>query len=147
MRALRRRYPQIYQSNDKLLIDPATIIVAREDFLSAVRGASLVLSPLFYAYRLVLIASVTADITPASHRVTAAPGRPLNATIAPLLRERVSDVLALVDVSIPAAHAQRTLGVGRGVGQAAAVAAAAPRPYRPRLLVHGPSGMQDESNS
>jgi SpoVK/Ycf46/Vps4 family AAA+-type ATPase len=47
MRALRRRYPQIYQSNDKLLIDPATIIVAREDFLSAVRGASLFFSPLF----------------------------------------------------------------------------------------------------
>lgn len=38
MRALRRRYPQIYKSAEKLLIDPSTIVVAREDLVSAFRG-------------------------------------------------------------------------------------------------------------
>ena len=40
MRALRRRYPQIYRSNDRLLIDPASIVVGRPDFLDAVKGTS-----------------------------------------------------------------------------------------------------------
>jgi SpoVK/Ycf46/Vps4 family AAA+-type ATPase len=52
LHALRRRYPQIYDSDEKLLIDPRTIAVERGDFESALSA-----------------------ITPASHRSAAAHAR------------------------------------------------------------------------
>jgi hypothetical protein len=36
-----RRYPQIYESSEKLLIDPAQITLTRADFFQAMRGSSL----------------------------------------------------------------------------------------------------------
>jgi ATPase family AAA domain-containing protein 2 len=66
LRALRRHYPQIYETDDKLLIDPQKVSVTRHDFLAAAVG-----------------------ITPASHRSAAAHARldfsPLNSTILYLL--------------------------------------------------------------
>lgn len=38
LHALRRHYPQIYDSNDKLLVDPASVRVSRTDFLSAFKA-------------------------------------------------------------------------------------------------------------
>ena len=35
LHALRRHYPQIYDTHDKLLVDPAAVRVARPDFLAA----------------------------------------------------------------------------------------------------------------
>ena len=52
LHALRRRYPQIYDSDEKLLIDPGTIAVEHTDFESALSA-----------------------ITPASHRSAAAHAR------------------------------------------------------------------------
>ena len=52
--ALRRRYPQIYESDDKLLIDPGQILPGRVDFRAAMEA-----------------------ITPASHRSAQAHARPL----------------------------------------------------------------------
>ena len=52
LHALRRRYPQIYESDEKLLIDPASIAVERQDFVAAL-----------------------SCITPASHRSAAAHAR------------------------------------------------------------------------
>ncbi len=52
LHALRRRYPQIYDSDDKLLIDPASIAVEQQDFVAAL-----------------------SSITPASHRSAAAHAR------------------------------------------------------------------------
>ena len=50
--SLRRHYPQIYDADDKLLIDPGRVRVQRRDFLSAFQS-----------------------ITPASHRSSAANAR------------------------------------------------------------------------
>jgi SpoVK/Ycf46/Vps4 family AAA+-type ATPase len=50
--SLRRHYPQIYDADDKLLIDPGRVRVQRRDFLSAFQ-----------------------TITPASHRSAAANAR------------------------------------------------------------------------
>lgn len=36
--ALRRRYPQIYESNDKLLIDVNSIEVMKKDFIKAMKS-------------------------------------------------------------------------------------------------------------
>ena len=44
LRALRRRYPQIYQSSEKLLINPASITIERRDFLAAIRGIESVIT-------------------------------------------------------------------------------------------------------
>ena len=52
LHALRRRYPQIYDSDEKLLIDPASIAVEQQDFVAAL-----------------------SSITPASHRSAAAHAR------------------------------------------------------------------------
>lgn len=49
---MRRHYPQIYDSDEKLLIDPSRVAVTRRDFLSAFTA-----------------------ITPASHRSAAAHAR------------------------------------------------------------------------
>ncbi len=38
LHALRRQYPQIYDTHDKLLVDPATVRVSRTDFLSAFKA-------------------------------------------------------------------------------------------------------------
>lgn len=38
LHALRRQYPQIYDTNDKLLVDPASVRVSRTDFLAALKA-------------------------------------------------------------------------------------------------------------
>jgi hypothetical protein len=40
--ALRRRYPQIYDSDDKLVVEPDAVVVEREDFLTAHGGGLVV---------------------------------------------------------------------------------------------------------
>ena len=52
LHALRRSYPQIYEADEKLLVDPKTVHVGEEDFEAAQLA-----------------------ITPASHRAAAAPAR------------------------------------------------------------------------
>jgi len=37
MRALRRRYPQIYDSSQKLIIQQSEVVVLRQDFVEAMR--------------------------------------------------------------------------------------------------------------
>ena len=60
--ALRRRYPQIYESDDKLVIDPGQVVPSRVDFRYAMEA-----------------------ITPASHRAAQAHARPLGPLRSPLL--------------------------------------------------------------
>lgn len=40
MNAVQRRYPQIYQSNDRLLLKPETIAVGLRDFMVAIKSTS-----------------------------------------------------------------------------------------------------------
>ena len=60
--ALRRRYPQVYNSKDKLLLDLSQINVKRRDFEQAVQR-----------------------LVPASQRSAMASGKPLSSVITPLL--------------------------------------------------------------
>lgn len=60
--ALRRRYPQVYNSKDKLLLDMSQINVGRRDFMQAVQR-----------------------LVPASQRGCSPAGKPLSATVLPLL--------------------------------------------------------------
>ncbi|ELR23653.1 ATPase, AAA domain containing protein [Acanthamoeba castellanii str. Neff] len=73
LRAVRRVYPQIYESPDKLLIDIENIKVTRADFITAMK-----------------------KITPASHRSATTHAASLSPTFQPLLEK---DLAALCDLA------------------------------------------------
>ncbi|XP_065332811.1 ATPase family AAA domain-containing protein 2-like isoform X1 [Cloeon dipterum] len=62
LHSVRRRYPQIYKSEQKLLIDPTQVMVKEEDFFKAKSG-----------------------IIPASQRVSRCPGRKISSLLGDLL--------------------------------------------------------------
>ncbi|XP_060915208.1 ATPase family AAA domain-containing protein 2-like isoform X2 [Labrus mixtus] len=80
--ALRRRYPQIYGTSQKLLLDVSSIAVSSCDFLSAMR-----------------------KMTPSSHRLAASPAKPLSAVVQPLLGAALQDILEALQRLFP--HAQK----------------------------------------
>lgn len=81
LHALRRRYPQIYTSNDKLIIDVNAIEVNAKDFSRAMEG-----------------------IVPASQRSVTSPGRSLCQSVKPLLVNDLQKALSVLFDSFPAAH-------------------------------------------
>ena len=76
--ALRRRYPQIYESDDKLLIDPGRVVPNRADFRAAMDA-----------------------ITPASHRSAQAHARPLGPLRAPLLGPTLDELVEATKTAFP----------------------------------------------
>ncbi|KAM0894917.1 hypothetical protein ACQ4PT_024173 [Festuca glaucescens] len=112
IRAFREKYPQVYTSDDKFVIDVDSVRVQKNHFLEAM-----------------------STITPAAHRGSIVHSRPLSPVIAPCLNrhlekimERISDVfpyLSSSDVSKCAA-----LSYGSSISLV----------YRPRLLICGVEG-------
>jgi SpoVK/Ycf46/Vps4 family AAA+-type ATPase len=117
--ALRRRYPQIYDSEHKLMIDPGQVRVEKTDFFTAFK-----------------------NITPASHRAAASPGRPLPPAVGPALLSHLQAALGqLQRVFPPAAACLRDGGGARPGGAARALGGLASLCLqRPRLLIAGPPG-------
>ncbi|KAM6283304.1 ATPase family AAA domain-containing protein 2 isoform 2-T2 [Porphyrio hochstetteri] len=76
--ALRRRYPQIYRSNEKLQLDVASIKIAAKDFLLAMQ-----------------------KIAPASQRALASPGRALSSISKPLLEKSLARILQALQRVFP----------------------------------------------
>ncbi|XP_062841357.1 ATPase family AAA domain-containing protein 2-like [Trichomycterus rosablanca] len=76
--ALRRRYPQIYTSSQKLLLDVSSINVEGRDFLSAMR-----------------------KIVPASQRAVASPAKALTPVIQPLLANTLNNALKALQKVFP----------------------------------------------
>ncbi|KAF9180594.1 ATPase AAA domain-containing protein 2B [Haplosporangium sp. Z 767] len=74
LKAIRRRYPQIYESNEKLQIDASTIVVEEIDMLKSAKS-----------------------LTPASYRVTGATASPLPPSITPLLEDQCNRICQTVD--------------------------------------------------
>ncbi|XP_034777052.2 ATPase family AAA domain-containing protein 2B-like [Acipenser ruthenus] len=83
--ALRRRYPQIYASSQKLQLDVSSIVLGPQDF--------------YYAMR---------SIVPASQRAMVPPGKALSSVIRPLLQSTFSGILATLHKVFP--HAELSLG-------------------------------------
>jgi SpoVK/Ycf46/Vps4 family AAA+-type ATPase len=76
LNAVQRRYPQIYKSNEKLLIKPETITIAPKDFMISIR-----------------------KMVPSSERSTTTGAAPLPKSVEPLLRhpfDMIKKVLAEV---------------------------------------------------
>ena len=81
--ALRRRYPQIYTSSDKLQIDVSTINVSARDF--------------FYGMK---------NIVPTAQRSVTSPGRALSVKMAPLLQSLFSEILSSLNEIFPSVLSQ-----------------------------------------
>ena len=78
LNAVQRRYPQIYKSNEKLQIDPKTIIITAKDFMISVK-----------------------KMVPSSERSTSSGAAPLPRHIEPLLRHPLSTIENLVADILP----------------------------------------------
>jgi SpoVK/Ycf46/Vps4 family AAA+-type ATPase len=84
--ALRRRYPQVYDSNKKLLLDVNSIEITCKDFFRA-----------------------TKNIVPAFQRSVASPARALSEIIQPLLENTLMKALAILAKIFPQAHTKKSM--------------------------------------
>lgn len=126
--AIQRRYPQIYQSKDKLLIDPTTIHVAARDFMKSID-----------------------KIIPSSARSTSSNAIPLPRHIEPLLAGPLSELKTKLDNLIPRKKKITPLEEAMledfddedgGFHRIEATRQfQTSRVFRPRLLVYGAPGM------
>ena len=127
LNAVQRRYPQIYASNEKLLIDPKTIEVTPKDFMISVK-----------------------KMVPSSERSTSSGAAPLPPSVEPLLRRpltSIQDVLADIMpqkkrlTALQEAEFEDTAD-GHSFGRERMQQAfESSRVFRPRLLIHGRTGM------
>jgi ATPase family AAA domain-containing protein 2 len=127
LNAVQRRYPQIYKSNEKLLIDPTTIEVKPKDFMISVK-----------------------KMVPSSERSASSGASSLPPTIEPLLRTPLAAIKILVAEILPQKKRLSALeeaqyqdsvdehGFAREKMQQTFEAS---RVFRPRLLIEGKPGL------
>lgn len=125
--AVQGTFPQIYQSNKKLVIDTDKIKVSAKDFMISVN-----------------------KIVPSSQRSTSFGGAPLQKATAPLLKQQLEDIVRIIDDVVPPPKKATALeeaqyddrdddfgfereNVKRDFDQV--------RVFRPRLLIRGYEGM------
>lgn len=144
LNAVQRRYPQIYSTTDRLLLDPASIQVDAKDFMMSVN-----------------------KIVPSSARASASAAAPLPERLASLLGAVVQDAISVLDRILPPVSKRNPLeealweddtfvpkGLTSGLSAADMLAGdrgfgremllqsfEAQRVYRPRMLVYGDVGM------
>ncbi|PYI19175.1 AAA-domain-containing protein [Aspergillus violaceofuscus CBS 115571] len=126
LNAVQRRYPQIYKSNQKLVIDPKTIDVTPKDFMLAIK-----------------------KMIPSSERSTSSGASPLPKSVEPLLRAPLAEIESLVSEILPQRkrltaleEAQFEEPVGGGFQREQMQQEFdRSRVFRPRLLLRGPLGM------
>ena len=78
LNAVQRRYPQIYSSKEKLLIDPKTIHVTPKDFMISIK-----------------------KMTPSSERSASSGASPLPQSVAPLLNRHFEDIKQRIAEMLP----------------------------------------------
>ena len=128
LNAIQRTYPQIYSSNDKLVVDADKIKVTAKDFMLSVK-----------------------KMIPSSERSTSSGAVPLPKVVEPLLREQLKTIETIVDGLIPIKKKTTALqealfeqyededhGFGRETLQQEFEKS---RVFRPRLLICGDPGM------
>ncbi|KAI6038096.1 AAA-domain-containing protein [Pisolithus marmoratus] len=129
LNAIQRRYPQIYQSNDRLLLKPETIGVSLRDFMIAIP-----------------------KLVPSSARSTSTSASPLPAHLIPLLGNAFERVKSAIDKVLPVSKKKRSALEEAEwedrTGEEDALeremmmqSMETMRVYRPRVIIHGPVGM------
>ncbi|KAK5126726.1 hypothetical protein LTR85_009660 [Meristemomyces frigidus] len=127
LNAVQGTYPQIYASNQRLVIDPSTIKILAKDFMISVN-----------------------KIVPSSERSAASGAAPLKKDVEPLLRKPLAQVASRIDEAIPQKRKATALeeamyddrddeqGFER---ETMARQFESARIFRPRLLIRGSPGM------
>jgi ATPase family AAA domain-containing protein 2 len=128
LNAIQRTYPQIYSSNDKLIVDPDKIKITAKDFMLSIK-----------------------KMIPSSERATSSGAAPLPKVVEPLLREQLKAIENILDGLIPMKKKVTALqeamfeqfddadqGFGRETLQQEFEKS---RVFRPRLLIEGKPGM------
>lgn len=128
LNAVQRRYPQIYQSTDRLLLKPETIGVGLRDFMISVK-----------------------KIIPSSARSSASAANPLPSQFVPLLSEPLEKIQQIVSRVLPLEKKRTALEEAQyedDGGEEGALerelmmqSMETLRVYRPRILLHGAPGM------
>ncbi|KAG0267154.1 ATPase AAA domain-containing protein 2B [Mortierella polycephala] len=124
LKAIRRRYPQIYESNEKLQIDASTIVVEEIDMLKSAKS-----------------------LTPASYRVTGATASPLPPSITPLLQDQFNRICQVVDTIFSGTTKRSSKGTSIMDDEDASFQAMGYRSFdklktfRPRMIIAGQRGM------
>ncbi|KAI0029808.1 hypothetical protein K488DRAFT_55566 [Vararia minispora EC-137] len=127
LNAVQRRYPQIYKSNDRLLLKPETIGVELRDFMISVK-----------------------KIVPSSARSSASVASPLPVQLEPLLADHLERVKAALDRLMPPNKKRTALEEAEWEDEGPEGALERElmlqsmetlRVFRPRLVLYGTSGM------
>lgn len=127
LNAVQRRYPQIYRSNQKLLIDPKTIEVTPKDFMMSIK-----------------------KIVPSSERSTSSGASSLPKAVEPLLRHRFSDIKDRLAKIVPQrkrltaleeAQFEEPADGNSFMREQMQQEFETERVFRPRLLIRGAQGM------
>uniref|UniRef100_I3K931 ATPase family AAA domain-containing protein 2 n=1 Tax=Oreochromis niloticus TaxID=8128 RepID=I3K931_ORENI len=109
--ALRRRYPQIYGTSQKLLLDVSSIAVSSCDFAAAMKKMS-----------------------PASHRSAASPAKPLSPVVHPLLGSALQEILGALQRMFP--HAEEGMKRKREPGESEAKGPSISKPSKNKNFLH-----------
>ncbi|KAG1809487.1 AAA-domain-containing protein [Suillus variegatus] len=127
LNAIQRRYPQIYQSSDRLLLQPETIGVTFRDFMISIK-----------------------KLVPSSARSSSSSASPLPTQLAPLLSDTLEKVKDAINRVLPVSKKRTALEEAMWEEDSEANALDRElfiqsmetlRVYRPRLVLHGPAGM------
>ncbi|KAL4888701.1 hypothetical protein BDV59DRAFT_136861 [Aspergillus ambiguus] len=127
LNAVQRRYPQIYKSDKKLLIDPKQIDVTPKDFMLAIK-----------------------KMVPSSERSTSSGASPLPKEVEPLLRSQFAELQSLLAEVLP--QRKRLTALEEAQFEEPAESGSfrreqmmqefdRSRVFRPRMLLRGPLGM------
>lgn len=109
IRAFREKYPQVYTSDDKFVIDVDSVNVEKYHFLEAM-----------------------STITPAAHRGSIVHSRPLPSVIAPCLKRHLDKIMEQISDIFPFLSS-----VDFSKFSALSLGSSIPLVYRPRLLICG----------
>ncbi|PAN13353.1 hypothetical protein PAHAL_2G330600 [Panicum hallii] len=109
IRAFREKYPQVYTSDDKFVIDVDSVSVEKYHFLEAM-----------------------STITPAAHRGSIVHSRPLSSVIAPCLKRHLDKIMERISDIFPFLSS-----VDFSKFSALSYVSSIPLVYRPRLLICG----------
>ncbi|KAG1724920.1 AAA-domain-containing protein [Suillus lakei] len=127
LNAIQRRYPQIYQSTDRLLLKPETIGVTFRDFMISIK-----------------------KLVPSSARSSSSSASPLPTQLVPLLSDTLEKVKDAINRVLPVSKKRTALEEAMWEEDSEAHALDRElfiqsmetlRVYRPRLVLHGPAGM------
>ncbi|CDO76348.1 hypothetical protein BN946_scf185011.g12 [Trametes cinnabarina] len=127
LNAVQRRYPQIYKSNDRLLLKPETIEVELRDFMISIK-----------------------KLVPSSARSVSSSASPLPSQLVPLLQDPLDRIKEIINKVLPIGKKRTALEEAEWEDESPDNALERElmlqsmetlRIYRPRVVLHGPVGM------